>query len=179
MNAWALITCLYLVIVLPSFMKWLQIRAVKWIHLHLFYCIYPRKSLCKKTSSFAVWACFHHSFNFHLSHWKWETVWKGSRSLREVLPFGRFMSPTVPWVKCCLWRTQPATSPLGIHRELQPPSPVARRFSPAGNAGYNELALSGIKNSLFRNRREVQMLLSWHGETLRSGISSGAFHCLL
>lgn len=94
MNALALITCLYLVIVLPSFMKWLQIRAAKWIHLHLcFTASIQGKASAMSTSTFAVWACFHHSFNFHLSPWKWETVWKLRGSLREVPPFATFCHP--------------------------------------------------------------------------------------
>lgn len=153
MNAWALITCLYLVIVLPSFMKWLQIRAVKWIHSHL---------------------CFTASIQGK-NHLQWQALLQSEHVSITVLISicltgnGRQCgSAGVPGGAAPLCHGYVPRCAAGSELCGEPAASqaMATRLSSPGNAVYNELLLSEIKLTLFRNRRGVQMLLSWHCETL-------------
>lgn len=82
----------------------------------------------------------------------------GEGPLGRCSPLPCSWHQVLPRVKRYLWRAQTATSPLGLHKRLQPPRPVSMRFLSSEKAVYNELVLSEIEHSLFGSRREVQRL---------------------
>lgn len=80
-------------------------------------------------------------------------------SLGELLPFAMVMCPGVLQVQSFV-ESSDRQNPPGYPWGTAASQAMATRLSSPGNAAYNELLLSEIKLTLFRNRRGVQMLLS-------------------